>query len=329
MDDDRLAALLREEFAAQVAVLETDDHVQEADARFDAAVADLAGRAIPGDTRGRTGRRSRWLLPVAAAVVGVLVVAGVAVLSARRTSLVPSGSASPAPSASVPASVTALLGTWLPAPGQTVTGYGTTQGLGGTLVIVKGGIFGGTDACNSYGGKYVADDHGTVTFGSAVETAVGCVGGRDDGGLPILLSQVKGWAVASGRLTLLTRQGKAFPLDLVRADDALMGAWHLTQGQRVGGPTFADSKLVVGTLTFTSATSYTGQVGCNTFMGTYRADDSGAVTFDPPMITDAYCPLAAGAVSLADLVDEMSGWTTEYNRLVLTGGSPGALTFQR
>ncbi len=328
MTDDRLAALLRVEFAERVAVLETDQRVREADARFDAVVADLVGGRPRVTSRRWSVGRSRWLVPVAAALVGVLVVAGLALLSVRRPS-VPTGSARPTPSGSVEASVQDLLGTWVPVPGQTVTGYGSTQGLGGTLVIVQGGTFGGTDACNSYGGNYVADDHGAVTFTSVAETAVGCSGNRDDGGLPLLLSQVKGWAVTSGRLTLTTRQGKAFPLDLVRARDALTGAWRLTSGQRVGGPTFADTKLLVGTLTFTSATRYTGRVGCNDFTGTYSADDSGAVTFDRPVLTDVYCPLAAGTVSLADLIDQMSGWTVDRALLTLTGGSPGALTFQR
>ena len=130
-------------------------------------------------------------------------------------------------------------------------------------------------------------------------------------------------------MTLTTGSGQALAsLERVRARDALAGAWQLTPGQLIG-PTFAESKTLVGTLTFTSATRYAGQVGCNDFSGTYTADDSGAVTFDRPAITDVYCPLAPRTVGIADLIDQARGWTVDGTRLTLTGGSAGALTFQR
>jgi heat shock protein HslJ len=331
MDDGRIAALLRTELAQQVASLESDEQVRSAGARFDAAVADLLGGAVR-PRRPRTVR-SAWLLPVAAAGVAILVFGGLAALSARRSAPPPTSATSP--SASAPSStsaaitVTGLLGTWIPTPGQTVTGFGHTQGLGGTLDFVKGGSVGGTDSCNSYGGTYVADDHGALTFSTMGETLVGCTGDRNDGGLPVLLAQVKGWAVRSGQLTLTTRAGKRFLLDRVPARDVFTGTWRLTDGQRVGGPTYADTKPLVGALTLVSPTKYSIQVGCNVATGTYTADDTGAVVLGRPTTTDVHCPLPSNSVSLADVIDEMTGWTEEYSRLVLTGGSVVALTFQR
>jgi heat shock protein HslJ len=145
-----------------------------------------------------------------------------------------------------------------------------------TTLFMSGGQASGSGGCNQYGGPYVLEG-ASLTFGGLTTTEMAC----QDGSMAIetayyaVLREVVGWSVPDGSL------------ELTNADLVTAARFAADPGASLAGPTWSLTGYIDATgqlqppapgapasITFDTMGQVSGSTGCNSFSGSYEADDS-------------------------------------------------------
>lgn len=162
---------------------------------------------------------------------------------------------------------------------------------------LEGGQVSGSDGCNRViGGYELAGDR--LSFEPLGGTMMACTPPEvmDQAARYVAALQEGGTvAVADGRLTIVTPGGATLvyapeaPPEPLEPDD-LVGSWTMTLEESSGeGVEASVSATPAGTITFGPDGSVSGQGPCNSFVGTYTADERSAFDVPPPTQTSMAC----------------------------------------
>ncbi|MEX1171483.1 MAG: META domain-containing protein [Chloroflexota bacterium] len=208
-----------------------------------------------------------------------------------------------------------------------IAGTSTVPGAEPTMAFAPEGIVSGSDGCNAYTGPFRTDGD-RITVGRLASTLIGCE--------PLLGAQAQAFSQAlmgatTWRLTQTGTLEIRGPGDLVAeplSDEPGPGGSPGIVGDLAGTswvlaeiPT-APIVDTIPTLDFGADGTVSGFAGCNTFNGTYQADES-SIAFGPLATTKIGCPdptMLVERAYLAALASATSWRIGEAGRLVLEGG---------
>lgn len=205
-------------------------------------------------------------------------------------------------------------------------------------LTIDGADWGGTAACNSYGGTVTVDDEGRVSQAGFAVTEMACPDpGLMDAEAAYLaaLTQVDTASIVDDRLVLTGPQVRLrFAQVPPVADAALIGtSWQLDAllepASDHGSDTAVSSVLGDAVLELGSDGAIAGSTGCNRFTGTVEIDGDRLQT-GPLATTRMACDdaLTRQEQHVLAVIDGTSTFTLEANTLTLVGADGRGLIYR-
>jgi heat shock protein HslJ len=201
-------------------------------------------------------------------------------------------------------------------------------GLAGTKPTIEFRVpdeVGGTNGCNSYGGRYTMS-RGEIGFGELFQTEIGCPPeiAAVENAFMTAIGRVDRYEATDGALTLLAADGTVrleFGEPPPVVDSALQGSWVLD----TIGTADAVSSIVAGTEPTLEITDsgITGSTGCNSFSGSVQWDPAGRFVVSEMSWTEIGCEsgIMRQEEAVLDTLRNAASYVIEGDKLLISAES--------